>query len=334
MHGRALEPEQVFEKASPSVVTVQTLDSTGHLIGFGSGVVIAPGEVVTNCHVVEGGARLRVSKGNHTSPAYVRFYDKTRDLCQLHATQVASFARPVRGVVAMEDLRVGQRVYAIGGPRGLELTLSDGLISGLRQNESGSIQVIQTTAPISPGSSGGGLFDQDGRLVGITTFLMEESQNLNFALPASWVLELSSREADVSEREELLRLQELERREKARVLAQQKGEAQEFQARAEAEAVARKQKQPAQYAERIRQKIKTRLVLPVGLSGNPEAIYSVTLLSNGEVAEVKLVKSSGVPAYDAAVEHAIRAAEPFPVPSDPDLFEKFRQANYRFRPLE
>ncbi len=347
LHGRALEPEQVFEKASPSVVTVQTLDATGSIIGFGSGVVIAPGEVITNCHVVEGGVRLRASKGSHTSPAYVRFYDKTRDLCQLHATQAASFTRPVRGVVAMDDLRVGQRVYAIGGPRGLEVTLSDGLISGLRQNESGSLQVIQTTAPISPGSSGGGLFDQDGRLVGITTFLLEGSQNLNFALPASWVLELSSRQADLSEhqrrlkaaesaqrREELLRLEELERREKAQVLAQQKGEAQEFQARAAAEAVAAKQRQVAEFAERISKRIRSRLVLPPGLNGNPEAVYSVTLLPGGEVVEVKLVKSSGVPAYDTAVQDAIYAANPFPVPSDPDLFEKFRQANYRFRPLE
>ena len=119
------------------------------VIGFGSGVVIAPGEVITNCHVIEDGVRLRVSKGSHTSPAYVRFYDKRRDLCQLHAARAESFTRPVRGVVAMDDLRVGQRVYAIGGPRGLELTLSDGLISGLRQNERGSVQVNQTTARIS-----------------------------------------------------------------------------------------------------------------------------------------------------------------------------------------
>ena len=111
-------------------------------------------------------------EGQPHSPASVRFYDKTRDLCQLHAAQLASFTRPVRGMVAMDDLRVGQRVYAIGAPRGLELTLSDGLISGLRQTESGSIRLIQTTAPLSPGSSGGGLFDQDRRLVGTSAPVM------------------------------------------------------------------------------------------------------------------------------------------------------------------
>jgi colicin import membrane protein len=118
--------------------------------------------------------------------------------------------------------------------------------------------------------------------------------------------------------------------EDAQVLEQQKGEAQEFQARAAAEAVGAKQRQLAQFTERIRQKIKSRVVLPPGLNGNPEAIYSVTLLPGGEVQDVRLVKSSGVPAYDAAVEHAIHAADPFPVPSDPDLFQILRQANYKF----
>jgi colicin import membrane protein len=60
----------------------------------------------------------------------------------------------------------------------------------------------------------------------------------------------------------------------------------------------------------------------------------VTVLPGGEVLDVKLVKSSGVPAYDAAVERAIHAADPLPVPSDPDLFQQLRQANYKFRPLE
>jgi len=67
----------------------------------------------------------------------------------------------------------------------LELTLSEGIISGLREYEGG--HVLQTSAAISPGSSGGGLFDAQGRLVGITTFFLSKGQNLNFALPAEWV---------------------------------------------------------------------------------------------------------------------------------------------------
>jgi tetratricopeptide (TPR) repeat protein len=89
------------------------------------------------------------------------------------------------------NLRVGQHVHAIGAPKGLEQTMSEGLISSLRPYE-GS-QYIQTSAAISPGSSGGGLFDDQGRLVGITTFQFIEGQNLNFALPVDWIGELPKR---------------------------------------------------------------------------------------------------------------------------------------------
>jgi tetratricopeptide (TPR) repeat protein len=76
----------------------------------------------------------------------------------------------------------------MGAPEGLELTLSEGLISGLREFEGGL--VVQTSAAISPGSSGGGLFDARGQLVGITTFYLKEGQNLNFALPGDWAQSL------------------------------------------------------------------------------------------------------------------------------------------------
>jgi hypothetical protein len=89
-------------------------------------------------------------------------------------------------------------VFAIGNPEGLEVTLSEGLISGLR-SMSGALaaqgvdEVIQTTAPISPGSSGGGLFDAEGRLIGITTLYSPFAQNLNIALPADWIAQIHER---------------------------------------------------------------------------------------------------------------------------------------------
>ena len=81
-------------------------------------------------------------------------------------------------------LKVGEPVYAVGAPRGLELSLSDGIVSQLR---GGPPPFIQTTAAISPGSSGGGLFDAEGRLVGFTTLYIEGGQSLNFAMPVEWV---------------------------------------------------------------------------------------------------------------------------------------------------
>src|SRR5450830_1754760 len=81
------------------------------------------------------------------------------------------------------DVAPGQHVYSLGSPRGLELTFGEGLVSALRPRAGMPLPIIQTTAPISPGSSGGGLFDEFGRVIGITTFFRVESQNLNFAMP-------------------------------------------------------------------------------------------------------------------------------------------------------
>ena len=104
------------------------------------------------------------------------------DLCGIRPNGLT--LQPVQ-LRSSPELATGERVYAVGSPEGLELTFSEGLISALRDN--GGAHVIQTTAPISPGSSGGGLFDTRGRLVGITTFQLKEGQSLNFALPSEWV---------------------------------------------------------------------------------------------------------------------------------------------------
>jgi len=117
-------------------------------------------------------------------------------------------------------------------------------------------------------------------------------------------------------------------------LAQRQRAEEEARRRAEADALAAKQKLLNQYIERIKLKVRGRVVIPPGMSGNPKAVYSVTLLPGGEVLDIKLVRSSGVPAYDAAVERAIRAAEQLPVPSESELFQQLREAKYEFRPNE
>jgi tetratricopeptide (TPR) repeat protein len=148
---------------------------------------VASDQVVTNRHVVAEGVSLRIRQGSRTWPAIVTHLDADHDLCRLKAEGLNT--SPV-GVRRSSSLQVGERVYAIGAPEGLELTLSEGLVSGLRDNE--GVRIIQTTAPVSAGSSGGGLFDAQGRLVGITTFIVAEGQNLNFALPGDWVLALDN----------------------------------------------------------------------------------------------------------------------------------------------
>ena len=178
--------EGVFSAVSPSVVVVETFDSGGRPLSLGSGVVVATNRVVTNFHVVQGATKVRLRQKGEAWSARVLRVDRAHDLCLL----TASIPRSAVSLRASNALRVGERVYAIGAPEGLELTLSDGLIAALRQVSDALI--IQTSAPISHGSSGGGLFDASGHLVGITTSQIVNGQNLNFAMPTEWLAGLIS----------------------------------------------------------------------------------------------------------------------------------------------
>lgn len=182
----AKTPQEVFAIASKSVVVVETLDSKSKVTAIGSGVVVATNELLTNCHVVQDGRSWRITTPSGTKhKAILLARLKKRDLCLMYASKLE--ARPAL-LGAAFNLDVGAAVYAIGSPEGLELSLSNGVVSQLRGNKNAPL--IQTTAPISPGSSGGGLFDSEGRLVGITTFYLEGGQNLNFAMPVEWLAEL------------------------------------------------------------------------------------------------------------------------------------------------
>jgi hypothetical protein len=181
----ALSPQQILKHVAPSVMVVESLGAKGSVNTLGSGVVIAPGRVITNRHVIEDGLNFKVEHDGETWPARLIKVDSDHDLAELSAEGLKVPAVQARD---SSTLAVGETVYAIGAPEGLELTISEGLISGLRDFENG--RVVQTSAAISPGSSGGGLFDGGGRLVGISTFYLKGGQSLNFALPAGWTVAL------------------------------------------------------------------------------------------------------------------------------------------------
>ena len=178
-----MTPEQLFASVSPSVVRVLAGDARQ-----ASGVVVDSGTVITNCHVTKGSTNVTVKAGAQVLAATVAVADESLDLCSLNVPRLDA---PVATLGTAAGLRTGQRVYAIGAPMGLELTISEGIVSALREVDLG--KVIQTTAPVSPGSSGGGLFTADGQLVGIVTFQHKFGQNLNFALPAEWIAEMRNR---------------------------------------------------------------------------------------------------------------------------------------------
>ena len=130
----ALPPEDIFAKASVSIVVVTAVDEDGEPKSRGSGVVIAPGVIVTNCHVVDGATRIEVAHETETTPASLRIGSTDRDICLLQTVRDHPFDSPITGLIGHKDLRVGQKVFAIGNPRRLELTMSQGIVSSLRSD--------------------------------------------------------------------------------------------------------------------------------------------------------------------------------------------------------
>jgi len=155
--------------------------------------------LATNCHVLAKAKRVVVRHEKASFEARLDLWDTARDLCQLRAAGLP--AAPVR-IAPTASVVVGQNVYAIGTPRGLELTMSAGLVSSLRRNAAGQVVLVQTSASISGGSSGGGLFDDSGALVGLTTLgsVTGDAQNLNFAIPADWIVDLPERHSRLSKK--------------------------------------------------------------------------------------------------------------------------------------
>lgn len=186
--GAELTPAQIFRAASPSIVVVETYAEGGNPIAQGSGVSISNQQVVTNCHVFKDASSARVIYLTRSLVASLVLSDVERDLCIL---KVSDLTAPAAKFGSTASLQVGERAYAIGAPQGFTLTLTDGLISSLRPVSGGN--VIQTSAAISPGSSGGGLFNDRAELVGITTLYFKDSPQLNFAVPVEWIYELPQR---------------------------------------------------------------------------------------------------------------------------------------------
>ena len=173
---RTLTPVQLFDKVSPAVYAVMM---AGRFRG--SAVAVSSREAITNCHVVARAGAIVLVNAAATHNAALVAADSTTDRCYLRVQD--GELEPVQGLRDYATLSVGETVFTIGSPKGMVNTLGNGLLSGLREME--GVEYAQITAPVSRGSSGGGLFDDRGNLIGVTTFTIQDSQNLNFAIAAS-----------------------------------------------------------------------------------------------------------------------------------------------------
>lgn len=178
-----MSAEQVFETAAPSVVVISCFDYRGTMIATGSGFFLQPGKVIiTNAHVVKGAASLEIKTfdGRMLTITETLVVDDARDLAVLPVTE--SFLSPPGLWLSETEPKTGAPVFAIGAPEGFEFTISGGLVSQLREKKVGHFRMIQTSASISHGSSGGPLLNVNGDVVGVTTSGLNEAQNVNFAM--------------------------------------------------------------------------------------------------------------------------------------------------------
>ena len=178
---QTLQPRQIAARARPAVVVIHALEN-GDTIGQGSGFIVRPdGTIVTNRHVIEGATRLAVTlaDGERYERVFLVSEDSRRDLAVL---RIPAASLPALPIGDDQHVEVGDPVYVMGNPMGLEGTFSNGLLSAKRTID--GVAMVQITAPISPGSSGGPVLNASGEVIGIATLMYDEGQNLNMAVPA------------------------------------------------------------------------------------------------------------------------------------------------------
>jgi Trypsin-like peptidase domain len=180
----------IVKRSSDAVVLITISDASGHDTALGSGFLVsADGEIVTNLHVIKGAssAIVKLSNGAFFPVTGVLASDTTKDLAVI---KVDGKNLPFLALADMDKINVGEHVVAIGSPLGLEGTVSDGVISAIR--DIGERKLIQTTAPASHGNSGGPLLNMNSQVVGVIALGInpELGQNLNFAVPCGDVTAL------------------------------------------------------------------------------------------------------------------------------------------------
>jgi tetratricopeptide (TPR) repeat protein len=186
-----LSPQKVLSKVLDNVPALEILDEKGDLLYAYTAVLLNGKTAATQCSVVAGAKTLMLRQEKRAYPASVQYKDTARNLCLLSV----SGAAPELGL-RLDKPSVGARVYAISNALSLGISISEGVISGVR--EANGETAIQFTAPIAPGSEGGGLFDEDGKLIGIIDYQQRDGQNVNFAAPAAWLRQVKERSASAN----------------------------------------------------------------------------------------------------------------------------------------
>ena len=180
---------ELVKRIKPSAVAIEVFDSKDQTIARGSGFFVAPDRIITNRHVIERSTRVQVHlvDGRKFPVKGVLAVDGEADLALLQVDVPKELAVPLPIVRAVPQ--EGESIVVIGNPYGLEGSVSNGIVSAVREI-AGYGKIIQITASISPGSSGSPVVNMGGQVIGIATLQAAEGQNLNFAVPAERISQL------------------------------------------------------------------------------------------------------------------------------------------------
>ena len=181
----------LVKRVKPAVVAISTYDASGEALMTGSGFFLKPGQVVTNLHVVRGAARAEIKtldgKGKVYPVTGALAVDEEGDLALLNIDMPLERSRTSELATELPD--EGETIFVIGNPLKLEGSVSDGIVSAVREVPN-SYRIIQITAPISHGNSGSPVFNLRGQVLGVVTVKVTNGQNINLAIAAARVGEL------------------------------------------------------------------------------------------------------------------------------------------------
>ncbi|HKU77437.1 MAG TPA: tetratricopeptide repeat-containing serine protease family protein [Pyrinomonadaceae bacterium] len=183
----------LVKRVKPAVVAIATYDASGEALMTGSGFFLRPGQVVTNLHVIRGAVKAEIKtldgKGKVFPVNGTLAIDEEGDLALLSVETPTE--RPRSTELASELPDEGEPIFVIGNPLKLEGSVSDGIVSAVREVPN-SYRIIQITAPISHGNSGSPVFNWKGQVLGVVTIKVTNGQNINLAIAAARVAQLTA----------------------------------------------------------------------------------------------------------------------------------------------
>jgi S1-C subfamily serine protease len=182
---------ELVRRVKPSVVAIATYDAQGEALMTGSGFFVRPGQVVTNLHVIRGSQRSEIKtldgKGKVYPVTGILAIDEDGDLALLSVAMPADRPRATELATALPD--EGEQIVVIGNPLKLEGSVTDGIVSAVREVPNVG-KIIQITAPVSHGNSGSPVFNLKGQVIGVVTVKVTNGQNINLAIGANRVAQL------------------------------------------------------------------------------------------------------------------------------------------------